>query len=339
MNIKTHPSTAEATAQRAMQSVAVWDNHACLPMDLSANARFLPEILRYRAAGVSILSLNIGYGEMSLDDHIRLIAQMRRWVRDHHHDCRLITTVDDIDAARAAGQLGITFDIEGAAPLASQIDLVDLFHDLGVRWMLLAYNRRNPFASGVHDGWDDGLSSDGRALIRRMESVGVVTCLSHTSYRAACEAISVAERPVIFSHSNPRALCDHPRNIPDDLIRQCAAIGGVVGINGLGLFLGGEGATARRVAEHIDYVVELVGIEHVSLGLDYVFDLEGLNTEKSIMTDTFPPKLGYEQPTTCVPPEAIFDIVRRLADRGYDLPSLQAVLGRNLRRVANSVWR
>lgn len=330
---------ATARAERAMAAVTVWDNHACLPMDLAANAAFLPQLRRYRDAGVGVVSLNIGYGAMPLDEHVRLLAQMRRWVDDHPDICRQVATVADIDAARAAGQLGIVYDIEGAAPLEGAVDLVDAFHALGVRWILLAYNRRNAFASGVHDAVDEGLSAEGRALVRRMVEVGVVPCLSHTGYRTARDVLSAADGPVIFSHSNPRALCDHPRNIPDDLIDGCAATGGVVGINGLAIFLGGEGATAARVADHVDYIVQRVGPEHAGLGLDYVFDLEGLEAEKASMAGTFPPGLGYEEPTVCVPPEAIREVAESLAARGYDEPALRAILGGNLRRVAEAAWK
>ena len=99
----------------------------------------------------------------------------------------------------------------------------------------------------------------------------MVKCCSHTGYRTAREILDSTDRPVIFSHSNPRALRDHPRNIPDDLIRACAATGGVVGINGVGLFLGTGPPTAEVIVRNIDYVAQLVGAAHAGLGLDYMF--------------------------------------------------------------------
>ena len=125
--------------------------------------------------------------------------------------------------------------------------------------MLLVYNRRNLAGSGCHDPEDEGLTDLGRAILAEMDRVGMVKCCSHTGYRTAREILDSTDRPVIFSHSNPRALRDHPRNIPDDLIRACAATGGVVGINGVGLFLGTGPPTAEVIVRNIDYVAQLVG--------------------------------------------------------------------------------
>jgi membrane dipeptidase len=316
----------------------IWDNHACPPMDMQANLAFMPQIERYRAAGASVLSLNVGYGEMSLEEHLRLLAQMRRWVLDRPDRYRLIGSVEDVAAARAAGQLGIAFDIEGAAPLGDQIDLVDAFYALGVRWISIAYNRANAFGSGCHEAFDTGLTATGRKLVERMAEVGMVLCLSHAGYRTAREAIETAPGPVVFTHSNALALQDHPRNIPDDLIRACAAKGGVVGVNGLALFLGGPPSTEAFV-EHLDHMVQLVGPAHVGLGTDYVFDLPGLEEEKASMASTFPVGSGYEQPVACLAPEMLPQIAEALDQRGYGFDDIAAIFGGNWLRVARACWR
>jgi membrane dipeptidase len=316
----------------------IWDNHACLPMDPQANLRFLGQLGRFRSAGADVISLNIGYGEMALSEHIRLAVQMRRWIAARPERFVLVETEAGAAAVAGSGRLGVVFDMEGAAPLAGRLHWLERLRALGVRWILIAYNRANAFGSGCHDAIDEGLTAEGITLIDRMEQVGMAVCLSHTSYRTAFEALDRARRPVVFSHSNPRALHDHPRNIPDDLIRACAASGGVVGVNGLGLFLGGEGAAAARAADHIDHIVQLVGVDHVGLGLDFVFDLAGLEIEKAAMANTFPPGLGYEAPTRCLGPEDIPRIAAILRTRGYDERALGAVMGGNWLRIARACW-
>ncbi len=321
---------------RVFRDTAVWDNHACLPMDLADNAAFLPQIERHARAGASMLSLNTGYGGMDLESHLRLLAQMRAWIAARPDRFVLIERAADIARAKRDGKLGIVFDIEGAAPLPGQDDLVDLFYALGVRWMLLAYNRSNLYAGGCHDD-DHGLTAQGRALLARMRAAGMVICLSHAGPRTAREVLDAADGPVIFSHSNPRAICDHPRNISDDLIRACAASGGTIGVNGLELFLGE--LSVERVVRCIDHVVQLTGPAHAALGLDYVYDLESLNKEKDAMAGTFPSGLGYEKPTRCIAPEQIGEIALALAARGYDAAALSAILGGNLLRIAQRCWR
>jgi membrane dipeptidase len=144
---------------------------------------------------------------------------------------------------------------------------------------------------------------------------------------------------VIFSHSNPSALHAHPRNIPDALIRACAATGGVVGINGIGSFLGRNDNSSETFARHVDHVVQLVGPQHVALGLDYVFDTQELDDYLATMSHTFPAELGYEKGVRMVAPEQLEAIVQTLQDWGYREPDLQAVLGGNLMRLARSVWK
>src|SRR3546814_1364261 len=106
-----------------------------------------------------------------------------------------------------------------------------------------------------------------------MARVGMVACCSHTGYRTARDVIEYSRNPVIFSHSNPRALFDHPRNIPDDLMLGCARTGGVVCLNGIGIFLGNNDTSTENYFRHMDYAVQLVGAAHVGIGLDYLFDV------------------------------------------------------------------
>ena len=215
---------------------------------------------------------------------------------------------------------------------------MQLYYDLGVRWMLLAYNRANPAGGGCQED-DGGLTAFGHEVIAEMERVGMQLCLSHTGHRTVREALAVATRAVIFSHSNCAALHPHPRNIPDDLIRACAATGGVVGINGVGIFLGHNDISSETYARHVDHVVQLVGPAHASIALDYVFDSAELDEYTRTMQHTFPPGLGYELGARFVPPEQIEEIVATLQGWGYAEADLQAVLGGNLMRLARTVWK
>jgi membrane dipeptidase len=232
----------------------------------------------------------------------------------------------------------VGFDIEGANAIGDQLSLVQLYYDLGVRWMLLAYNVPNRVGGGCQSE-DAGLTAFGRAVLAEMERVGMQVCLSHTGHRTARDALDAASRPVIFSHSNCAALHPHPRNIPDDLIRACAATGGVVGINGVGIFLGRNDISSQTYSRHIDHVVQLVGPQHVSIALDYVFDVGELEEHMRRMQSTFPPGLGYELGARFVAPEQLEEIVQTLQGWGYRDEDLAALLGGNLLRLARTVWK
>jgi membrane dipeptidase len=322
-----------------MRQAVVWDNHACMPLR-PHDTGYLPQLERFRQSGVDAVTLNVGFGENSIEDHVRTLASMRRWLQAHDGDFVMAGSVADIEEAKAQGKLAVLFDIEGMGAVGDQPSLVRLYYDLGVRWMLVAYNNAN-LAGGGCQGDDIGLTALGRRIVDEMNACGMIACGSHTGYRTARELIDHSADPVIFSHSNPRALWDHHRNIPDDLMVACADRGGVVGINGIGLFLGERTDLAAAVVRHIDYAVSLVGPEHVGLGLDYVFDAEELDHAIATMPDVFPASFGFQpgMPFPMLGPEGVPTVVQGLADLGYGADAITAVLGGNLMRVARAVWR
>ncbi len=319
------------------QRAIVWDNHACLPFE--DTERWLPGIERYRQAGADVVTINIGDSHVPLEVLERMAACIRRHVEDNPDRYLLGRTVADLRTARTTGRLAVCLDIEGVFALGEDLALVEHFYRLGVRWMLLVYNRRNLAGSGCHDPDDPGLTAHGRAILAEMDRVGMIRCCSHTGYRTAREVIDSSDRPVIFSHSNPRALHDHPRNIPDDLIRACAATGGVVGINGIGLFLGNRQPAATDAVRAIDYVAQLVGAEHVALGLDYMFDGSAQQPPGRRNREMWPPEWGYGSGAGILGPEAIPEIAAGLAGLGWPAAAVDGVMGENLVRVAGAVWK
>jgi membrane dipeptidase len=299
---------------------------------------FLPQLARHKAAGFDAITVNIGFGEQDPEEHLRMIAAMRHWLLARPDDYLLLLEADDIERARATGRLAVGFDIEGANAVGDQLSLIQLYYDLGVRWMLMAYNTANRVGGGCQDE-DGGLTPFGRAVVAEMERVGMQVCVSHTGHRTVRDIFDVATQPVIFSHSNCAALHPHPRNISDDLIRACAATGGLVGINGVGIFLGLNDISSQTYARHVDHVVQLVGPAHVSIALDYVFDTRELEEHVEKMKATFPPGLGYELGARFVPPEQLEEIVATLQGWGYSDADLTALLGGNLLRLAQQVWK
>jgi membrane dipeptidase len=143
---------------------------------------------------------------------------------------------------------------------------------------------------------------------------------------------------VIFSHSNPRALWDHERNIPDDLMQACARTGGVVNLNGIGIFLGNNDNSTETLLRHIDYAVELIGAEHVGLGLDYVFDQAELDEYVRSRPDIYPPEKGYGAGIAMIEPERFPVIAEALLRKGYSETDVQGIMGHNNLRVAKRVW-
>src|SRR5690606_24147397 len=144
------------------------------------------------------------------------------------------------------------------------------YHRLGVRAMLLAYNQAEAAGDGCLEPRNGGLTRFGHQVIAEMNRVGMLVDLSHCGVRTALEAIDASAQPVAITHTGAKAVYDHPRTVPDELLLAVAARGGVIGINGHPAFIDGTSAPPlSRVVDHLDHIVELVGVEHVGLGLDF----------------------------------------------------------------------
>lgn len=314
----------------------VWDNHGCMP--LRADASFLPELERYRSAGVNIVSLNVGYGEMDLTEHLSILSFMRSWISQFPDRYLLVQTADDVDRCVETGILGVVFDVEGMCPVQSNPTFVQTFYELGVRWMLIAYNRNNLAGGGCLDQ-NLGLTDIGRGIIDEMERVGMLLCLSHASRPACLEAFEYSRQPVIFSHSNPSGNFEHPRNVDDDLIRACARTGGVFGLSGIGKFVGPGDSVVDRYVEQLRHVIDLVGPDHVGISLDYVFDTSDLDSAVRANPSLYTPGTETGATRRTVAPEAISRIADAMTQFGLNDPQIRGVLGGNWMRLARQVWK
>jgi membrane dipeptidase len=315
-----------------MDSPLVWDAHGCLPL---APGSDISGLARYAASGVDFVSVNVGMDFNPLPDVVKTLAYFRRWIGERPEAYAVVGTVEEVLRARSEGRLAVAFDLEGSEPLDGEVDMVSFFHDLGVRQMLLAYNRNSRAAGGCMDE-DGGLTDFGRAVVAEMNRVGMLVDCSHTGLRTTMEIMEASSDPVIFSHSNPRALCDHRRNILDEQIRACAETGGVVGINGVGIFLGANDTSSARIVDHVAYVADLVGPEHVGLGIDYSFDDEEFQEFVRKNPEVFPS--GDFEFTGFAEPEQTPEIARLLVERGFSHEEARGVLGGNFLRVAGRVW-
>jgi membrane dipeptidase len=326
-----------ADPARLHADALVWDNHSCPPVERTED--FLPAALgRYRKAGVDVLGVNAADSNIDLETLVRIAAKIRWFVAQNPDKYLMVRDAEDVRRAKRDGRMAVLLNIEGCYAMGDQLSLVQFFFDIGVRWMAMVYNRRNLVGSGVHDETDEGLTPFGRQVVAEMDRVGMLKCCSHTGYRTAMDVLEATSRPTIFSHSNPKALRDHPRNIPDELIKACAATGGVIGLNGVGIFLGDNDVRTETLVRHVEYLAELVGPQHVGLGLDAVFDQASLDASLSGNSHLWPPEFGYRPGISFYQPDQLPELTAALAARGWSEADIRGVLGENLLRVAAEIW-
>jgi membrane dipeptidase len=317
----------------------IWDQHGCLPLRPDPDA--VEDLELYRRNGVDFVSVNAGFDLTSTAEVLEILSAFRQGIAAREDRFLLALTAGDVERAKRTGRLAVAFDLEGTEPLAGDVSRVAAFYDLGVRTMLIAYNRRNRAGGGCHDDPEVGLTRFGRAVVAEMNRVGMLVDAAHCSMRTTFDLFETSTSPVVFSHSVPLGVRRHERNISDEQMLGCAATGGVVGLNGVGLFLGENDASTGALVRAVDYAVSLVGAEHVGLGLDYVFDRDELNAFVDQNRDTFPPGGGYSGvgPWQFVSPEQLPELVESLLALGYGHQAVDDILGGNFLRIAGTVWR
>ncbi len=332
------PQPLSLRARDLYRDALIWDTHSGFMPEPSADLR---KLKIWRDAGVDYLSIDVGFDLFDWTHTLRTLATFRHWILDHPEELVLAETVKDIRRAKAQGKMAVTFDIEGMNALDGRVELVELYHRLGVRQMLVAYNRNNLAGGGCHDE-DTGLTDFGRSVVREMNRLGMFVDVTHCGYRTCMDCIECSEQPVIFSHSNPRAICGHERNITDEQIKACARKGGVVGVVGVSLFLGPGESDAQKLADSVDHLIDVAGAEHVGIGLDYAFPVNATHTEGVMRANPqfWPPERGYRSARVeFVSPSELLPMAEILLQRGHSEEVVRGVLGENFLRLAERVWK
>ena len=329
-------SAVSSETKALIQDALVWDAHAGIFPDPGVDLSLLKT---WRDLDVNYLSINVGFDVMDWQRTLETLLAYRRYILANEDLYVLAETVADIGRARSERKLAVTFDIEGMSALNGNLDMVTLYHALGVRQMLFAYNLNNEAAGGCHDD-GMGLSGFGRRVVAEMNRLGMVADCSHVSHRTSLDLIAESTQPVVFSHSNPAAVWPHERNIANDQIGACAETGGVVGINGMGIFLGENDIGEETILRHICHVADLVGPAHIGFGLDFS-PPTGIDVSDILKSrpDFWPQGNLYDtKGIKHAGPEAFPSLVEKLAHRGFSEGDVRGILGGNFLRVAAAVW-
>lgn len=249
---------------------------------------------------------------------------------------RFATTADEIETAHKDGRMAVLIGLEGGHAIEGSLDVLRALFRLGVRYMTLTHGKSHDWAdSATDEPRHDGLSPFGEVVVREMNRLGMMVDLSHVSEETMMDALRVSRAPVIFSHSSARALTNHPRNVPDAVLRRLPENGGIVMITFVPAFVSEEvrahgerrdsvaargpapRATLADVADHIDHAVRVAGIDHVGIGSDF----DG--------TSSLPE--GLEDVSTF--PALFFELLQR----GYSDEDVAKIAGRNILRVMRDV--
>lgn len=341
MNLQRPDAEAHSRARGLLESSVVWDN--VWPVDLPGNesvGNTWGQLERFAKAGVSAIGLTLAGDNQNSAEALRLMGWARNEMRARSSLLKTVRTVADIVAAKRDGKLAVVLQFEGTRCFERDLNLVELFYDLGVRQTLLAFNNANCTGGGCADPADGGLTSYGRRLVREAERVGMLMDLSHVGRKTSLDALAMASKPMVFSHSNANAVHSCFRNIDDEQVRACAATGGLVGISGSSEYLGDQQCRTETLFRHLDHYVQLVGARHVCIGFDVVFDSESLSRWARGRPDEWPMTkdpawLGFNYAM----PEQLVELTALMLSHGYAPDDVRGILGQNYLRVCGEVWK
>lgn len=360
-------------ARRILNDVPIFDGHNDLPSELLGRAdgdavrfdlrqrqdSFMTDFVRLKAGGVGaqfwsayISNDSIPTGA-SLREALRQIDMIHRLVAQYPDHLELARTVADVERIQKTGRVASLIGVEGGHAIENTLSALRMLHALGARYMTLTHNTTLRWADAAADHpRNRGLSEFGEEVVREMNRLGMFVDLSHTSPETMRDAIRVSRAPVIFSHSSTRALVDHVRNVPDDVLKMLPQNGGVIMITFVPDFdspaafawaqrrdslmesLRSElddpvlmreragawmranpqpNATVSDVADHIDHARKVAGIDHVGIGSDY----DGISRAPAGLEDvsTFPV------------------LFAELLRRGYSESDLKKISGLNMLRA------
>lgn len=281
------------------------------------------------------------------------IALMRQILARHADVFRPGLCADDVAAAKAEGRIALFMTIENGSALDNELDALDAYWDLGVRLMTLCHNDSHDWCDSATDApRHDGLSPFGKAVIGRMNRLGMIVDLAHVAPKVMHDVLDISEAPVVWSHSNAFSLCDHPRNVPDDVLDRVAGSGGVVMATFVPDFISQasrdwhrpakdqygktpEGldykkaeaeiartagprpkATLAQYCDHLDYLAQRIGHDHLGIGSDF---FGGLAPEGLEDTSTFPA------------------LIAELLRRGWSEENLEKLASGNMLRLMRAV--
>ncbi|MFG2959521.1 dipeptidase [Streptomyces sp. NPDC048291] len=359
-------------ARSLLREFPVVDGHNDLPYalreqvryDLDArdiaahqNAHLHTDIPRLREGGVGAQYWSV-YVRSDLPGAVPATLEqidcVRQLIARYPADLRAALTAADMEAARAEGRIASLMGAEGGHSIDNSLGTLRGLYELGVRYMTLTHNDNNDWADSATDEPNvGGLSAFGREVVREMNRLGMLVDLSHVAATTMRAALDTTAAPVIFSHSSSRAVCDHPRNIPDDVLERLPGNGGMAMVTFVPKFvlqaavdwtaaaddnMRAHGfhhldtteaamkvhrafeettprpvATTATVADHLDHMREVAGIDHLGIGGDYdgtAFTPDGLNDVS-----------GYP------------NLVAELLDRGWSRPDLAKLTWQNAVRV------
>lgn len=319
---------------------------ACVTRFTFEYPKYVGEMIK---GGVNLGSVTVSTHE-DFVGAVKRIDFVRKTVEGRSSEV-IVKTVKEAREAKAKGKFAYAMYFQNSKMILNDLALLRGFYDMGVRVMQLTYNEQNTIGAGCCETYGSGLTYFGRDAVAEMNHLGIVVDLSHCNDSTTMDTIATSSQPVTVSHANTRLISPTPRNKSDEIVKALAEKGGVIGATLFGpcVNLNGRGKL-EDIVRNIKHVVDLVGVDHVGIGLDFArkFIDENIVAEESVIkqwrpirpdvfgsgpSDVYPPyPVGLERHTD------IINLVTALLKEGFSEQDVKKILGENFLRVYAKVW-
>lgn len=233
----------------------------------------------------------------------------------------VVKDFQELKRVNREGKIAAIITVEGGEALEGELAVLRMLYRLGVRGLGLTWNQRNQIADGV---WEKdaggGLTRFGREVVKEMNELGMIIDLAHIAEKGFQDVLALTDKPIIVSHANARAICDHPRNLTDHQLKLLSENGGVIGLSFYPPFISPNEPSLTKLLDHFEHVAEVAGIDHLGIGTDF----DGM--EGSFLK---------ELPDVSSMPL----LIDGLLNRGFKREEVKKILWGNFLRVIKIVWK
>lgn len=246
----------------------------------------------------------------------------------------LAKSFDDVEKALMENKIYVFIGLEGLSSIGENLELIDFYHDFGARHASLTWNEENSLATGAKGNPNRGLTKIGKKAIRKINQNNMILDVSHLNEKSFFDVTFETDKPIIASHSNCRTLCDVPRNLTDEQLRKISGLNGLVGINSFNEFVHKdlEKQTIKMLVNHVAHAADVMGVDHVGIGMDYCdfLDEDSMNGFSSQQTSY---TKGLEDASKT------YNIIIELKKAGFSGDEIEKIAYKNFHRIIKDITR
>lgn len=281
--------------------------------------------------GIFVIWIDPPYDENPKQRALEIIENMSVEITANQDIFKIVKNYGDISEAVDSNRFAIVLGSEGLSYIGKNVDFINALYLFGVRHATLTWNEENELATGVKGNPNRGLTQYGVEAVKKLEELGMIVDVSHANEKTFWDICETTTKPIIASHSNCKALCKAPRNLTDEQLKAISEKGGVVGLNAFSDFVADEvkDRDIEHLANHVDHMVEVMGIDHVGFGFDFDDYLEG--DTLSAFAEGDAKTIGFENITK------VSKMIELLEKKGYSKEDIEKIKYKNFLRIIKEI--